>query len=38
MPSRRAWWITGGTVAVLAAAAVGGPLLYAVLDAADADL
>jgi polyisoprenoid-binding protein YceI len=31
MPSRRAWWITGGAVAVVAAA-IGGPLVYAALE------
>ncbi|WP_299955123.1 YceI family protein [uncultured Modestobacter sp.] len=38
MPSRRTWWITGGAVAVVAAAAIGGPLAYAALqeDAAPA--
>ena len=32
MPSRRAWWITGGVVAVVAAGAIGGPLVYAALE------
>jgi len=32
MPSRRTWWITGGAVAVVAAAAIGGPLAYAALE------
>ena len=32
MPSRRTWWITGGAVAVLAGAAIGGPLVYAALE------
>jgi len=32
MPSRRTWWITGGAVAVVAAAAIGGPLVYAALE------
>jgi polyisoprenoid-binding protein YceI len=32
MPSRRAWWITGGAVAVVAAGAIGGPLVYAALE------
>jgi polyisoprenoid-binding protein YceI len=32
MPSRRAWWITGGAVAVVGAAAIGGPLVYAALE------
>ncbi|MCZ2825510.1 MULTISPECIES: YceI family protein [unclassified Modestobacter] len=31
MPSRRTWWITGGAVAVVAAGALGGPLIYAAL-------
>ncbi|WP_164703196.1 YceI family protein [Modestobacter sp. KNN46-3] len=29
MPSRRTWWITGGAVAVVATAAIGGPLIVA---------
>ena len=29
MPSRRTWWVTGGAVAVVAAGAIGGPLVYA---------
>ncbi|MCZ2818770.1 YceI family protein [Modestobacter sp. VKM Ac-2977] len=32
MPSRRTWWITGGAVAVVAAGAIGGPLVYAALE------
>ncbi|MCZ2836099.1 YceI family protein [Modestobacter sp. VKM Ac-2985] len=38
MPSRRTWWITGGAVAVVAAGAIGGPLIYAAVaeDAAPA--
>ena len=32
MPRRRTWWIVGGTVAVVAAGAVGGPLVYAALE------
>lgn len=32
MPGRRTWWITGGAVAVVAAAAIGGPLVYAALE------
>jgi polyisoprenoid-binding protein YceI len=32
MPSRRTWWITGGVVAVVAAGAIGGPLIYAALE------
>ena len=32
MPSRRTWSITGGVVAVVAAGAIGGPLVYAGLE------
>src|SRR3954470_515874 len=32
MPSRRTWSITGGVVAVVAAGAIGGPLVYAALE------
>src|SRR4051794_31700152 len=32
MPARRTWWTTGGAVAVLAVAAIGGPLVYAALE------
>jgi polyisoprenoid-binding protein YceI len=32
MPSRRTWWITGGALAVVAAGAIGGPLVYAALE------
>jgi len=32
MPSRRTWSVTGGVVAVVAAGAIGGPLVYAVLE------
>jgi polyisoprenoid-binding protein YceI len=32
MPSRRTWWITGGVVAVVAAGAIGGPVVYAALE------
>jgi polyisoprenoid-binding protein YceI len=32
MPSRRTWWIAGGVVAVIAAGAIGGPLIYAALE------
>jgi polyisoprenoid-binding protein YceI len=32
MPSRRTWWVTGGVVAVVAAGAIGGPLVYAALE------
>jgi polyisoprenoid-binding protein YceI len=32
MPSHRTWWITGGVVAVVAAGAVAGPLVYAALE------
>jgi polyisoprenoid-binding protein YceI len=32
MPSRRTWSITGGLVAVVAAGAIGGPLVYAALE------
>jgi polyisoprenoid-binding protein YceI len=32
MPSRRTWWITGGVLAVVAAGAIGGPLIYAALE------
>ena len=32
MPSRRTWWITGGVVAVVAAGAIAGPLVYAALE------
>ncbi|GAB4082349.1 YceI family protein [Modestobacter muralis] len=32
MTGRRVWWITGGVVAVVAAGAIGGPLVYAALE------
>jgi polyisoprenoid-binding protein YceI len=32
MAGRRVWWITGGVVAVVAAGAIGGPLVYAALE------
>ena len=32
MAGRRTWWIVGGVVAVVAAGAVGGPLVYAALE------
>ncbi len=32
MPSRRTWWMTGGAVGLVAAAAIGGPLVYAALE------
>jgi len=32
MAGRRVWWITGGVAAVVAAGAIGGPLVYAALE------
>jgi polyisoprenoid-binding protein YceI len=32
MAGRRTWWVVGGVVAVVAAGAVGGPLVYAALE------
>jgi polyisoprenoid-binding protein YceI len=32
MAGRRTWWIVGGVVAVVAAGAVGGPLVYAAVE------
>jgi polyisoprenoid-binding protein YceI len=32
MAGRRTWWVLGGVVAVVAAGAVGGPLVYAALE------
>jgi len=32
MPSRRTWFIAGGALAVVAAGAIGGPLVYAALE------
>ncbi|MFQ1003292.1 YceI family protein [Modestobacter sp. SSW1-42] len=32
MAGRRVWWITGGVLAVVAAGAIGGPLVYAALE------
>jgi polyisoprenoid-binding protein YceI len=32
VPSRRTWWMTGGAVGLVAAAAIGGPLVYAALE------